>query len=153
MKKLSVYEIYNLLPKTNCRQCGNTCMAFASYLASRDVRPESCPPLMDEKFIENLKTLRELLGPEVEKQITGLVIDHEKCNGCGICVAVCEVNVAQSQAIACGRGPEPNDRIALQVRNGKIDLLDPYQCSRTSSNGPKCRACVDRCPFGAIELY
>lgn len=128
-------------------------MGFAAYLASLDVQPESCPPLMDEKFAGKLKALKDLLGPSVEKEITGLVIDREKCNGCGICVVVCEVNVAQSEAVAYGRGPQPSDQVALQVRNGKIALVDPYKCSRVNSSGPSCRACVDRCPSDAIELY
>ena len=153
MGKPSIHQIYNLLPRTNCRECGMTCMAFAAYLASLDVQPDSCPPLMKEEFAENLKTLRDLLGPRLEKSVTGLVIDSEKCNGCGICVAVCDVNVAQSKAIACGRAPGPGEKVSLQVKNGKVVLVDPYQCSRMSSSGPSCRACVDRCISNAIELY
>lgn len=153
MKKPSIYEIYGLLPRTNCRQCGMTCMGFAAHLASLDIQPESCLPLAEEEYAGNLKALRDLLGPTLQKEITGLVIDEEKCNGCGICVAVCEVNVAESQAVAYGQGPLPDDHVALQVRNGKITLVDPYKCSRVSSSGPSCRACVDRCPYDAIELY
>ena len=45
---LSGLDIYRLLPKTNCRECGFvTCLAFAMQLAKRQVPPEKCPYLSD----------------------------------------------------------------------------------------------------------
>jgi acetyl-CoA decarbonylase/synthase complex subunit gamma len=42
-------ELYKLLPKTNCGDCGyQTCLAFAMRLASAKVKPEECPHLSDE---------------------------------------------------------------------------------------------------------
>ncbi|MFO7716178.1 (Fe-S)-binding protein [Desulfosarcina sp.] len=39
-------EILKLLPKTNCRQCGEpTCMVFAARLAEGAKGAEACPPL------------------------------------------------------------------------------------------------------------
>jgi acetyl-CoA decarbonylase/synthase, CODH/ACS complex subunit gamma len=41
---LSGLDIYKLLPKTNCRQCGlATCLAFAMQLAKKAVAIEKCP--------------------------------------------------------------------------------------------------------------
>lgn len=41
---LSGLDIYKLLPKTNCRQCGlATCLAFAMQLAKKAVVIEKCP--------------------------------------------------------------------------------------------------------------
>jgi acetyl-CoA decarbonylase/synthase, CODH/ACS complex subunit gamma len=41
---LSGLDIYKLLPKTNCRQCGlATCLAFAMQLAKKSVAIEKCP--------------------------------------------------------------------------------------------------------------
>ncbi|OGX24528.1 MAG: hypothetical protein A3J51_03305 [Omnitrophica WOR_2 bacterium RIFCSPHIGHO2_02_FULL_45_21] len=41
---LSGLEIYKLLPKTNCRECGfPTCLAFALALAKKAVALEKCP--------------------------------------------------------------------------------------------------------------
>ena len=41
---LSGLEIYKLLPKTNCRECGfPTCLAFALSLAKKAVSLEKCP--------------------------------------------------------------------------------------------------------------
>jgi acetyl-CoA decarbonylase/synthase complex subunit gamma len=42
-------EIYNLLPKTNCGECGlPTCLAFAMKLAAKKAEPKSCPYLSKE---------------------------------------------------------------------------------------------------------
>jgi acetyl-CoA decarbonylase/synthase, CODH/ACS complex subunit gamma len=41
---LSGLDIYKLLPKTNCRQCGlATCLAFAMQLAKKTLPIEKCP--------------------------------------------------------------------------------------------------------------
>ncbi len=41
---LSGLDIYKLLPKTNCRQCGlATCLAFAMQLAKKTLAIEKCP--------------------------------------------------------------------------------------------------------------
>ncbi len=46
---LSGLDIYKLLPKTNCRQCGFvTCLAFAMQLAKKAVSIDKCPYLSEE---------------------------------------------------------------------------------------------------------
>jgi len=46
---LSGLDIYKLLPKTNCRECGfATCLAFAMQLAKKAVGVDKCPYLSDE---------------------------------------------------------------------------------------------------------
>ncbi|MFH1281517.1 MAG: acetyl-CoA decarbonylase/synthase complex subunit gamma [Candidatus Omnitrophota bacterium] len=46
---LSGLDIYKLLPKTNCRQCGlATCLAFAMQLAKKVLPIEKCPFLSPE---------------------------------------------------------------------------------------------------------
>ncbi|MGE5197944.1 MAG: acetyl-CoA decarbonylase/synthase complex subunit gamma [Deltaproteobacteria bacterium] len=45
---LSALDIYKLLPKTNCRECGFvTCLAFAMQLAKKAVSIDKCPYLTD----------------------------------------------------------------------------------------------------------
>ncbi len=45
----SIMEILKLLPKTNCKECGQlTCMVFASMVAEGAKSPEDCPPLNDD---------------------------------------------------------------------------------------------------------
>lgn len=42
-------EILKLLPKTNCKECGQpTCMVFAAQVAEGAKGPEDCPPLDDD---------------------------------------------------------------------------------------------------------
>ncbi|OGX18767.1 MAG: acetyl-CoA decarbonylase/synthase complex subunit gamma [Omnitrophica WOR_2 bacterium RBG_13_44_8b] len=46
---LSGLDIYKLLPKTNCKQCGYaTCLAFAMALAKKSVDIDKCPFLSEE---------------------------------------------------------------------------------------------------------
>jgi len=46
---LSGLDIYKLLPRTNCRECGfATCLAFAMQLAKKAVGIDKCPYLSDE---------------------------------------------------------------------------------------------------------
>jgi acetyl-CoA decarbonylase/synthase complex subunit gamma len=46
---LSGLQIYKLLPKTNCKDCGfPTCLAFAMKLAQKQVELDACPHISDE---------------------------------------------------------------------------------------------------------
>lgn len=46
---LSGLEIYKLLPKTNCKECGQpTCLAFAMKLAAKQAELSACPHVSDE---------------------------------------------------------------------------------------------------------
>ena len=48
-EKPKVIEILKLLPKTNCKECGQpTCMVFATQVAEGGRGPEDCPPLGQE---------------------------------------------------------------------------------------------------------
>jgi ArsR family metal-binding transcriptional regulator len=47
--KPKVIEILKLLPKSNCRECGQpTCMVFATQVAEGGKDPEDCPHLSEE---------------------------------------------------------------------------------------------------------
>jgi len=46
---LTGLDIYKLLPRTNCRECGTpTCLAFAMLLAQKKAEVDKCPHLSDE---------------------------------------------------------------------------------------------------------
>lgn len=48
-----LFEILKLLPKTNCKECGQTtCMVFAAQVAEGAKGPENCPPLNEENSIK-----------------------------------------------------------------------------------------------------
>ena len=49
LEKPKILEILKLLPKTNCRECGQpTCLVFATQVAEGGRGPEDCPSLDDE---------------------------------------------------------------------------------------------------------
>ncbi|UCF82544.1 MAG: Fe-S cluster protein [Desulfobacteraceae bacterium] len=57
--KPKVFEILKLLPKTNCRECGEpTCMVFATRVAEGAKGTEDCPALVEE----NSKKLRKYMS-------------------------------------------------------------------------------------------
>lgn len=46
---LKALDIYKLLPKKNCKECGDpTCLTFAMKLAQGKAEPDACPYLDDE---------------------------------------------------------------------------------------------------------
>ncbi len=54
--------IYKLLPKTNCKACGEaTCFTFALRLAASQVQVEACTPLFGPEHAEDLEELRSIL--------------------------------------------------------------------------------------------
>ncbi|MBA2849009.1 hypothetical protein G4V39_10605 [Thermosulfuriphilus ammonigenes] len=56
-------EIYKLLPRTNCGQCGEvSCLAFATKLALGKLELEACEPL--NKDVEARKRLLKLIGAD-----------------------------------------------------------------------------------------
>lgn len=65
---LSGLDIYKLLPKTNCRECGfATCLAFAMQLAKKSVSIEKCPFINET----SRKTLEESSLPPIRSVIIG----------------------------------------------------------------------------------
>ncbi len=56
-------DVWELLPRTNCRQCGEaTCMAFAFALLEGGRRVEECPLLREADAVGQRQTLHGLLG-------------------------------------------------------------------------------------------
>lgn len=68
-------EIYNLLPRSNCRQCGQpTCYTFALKLTLGQVSLEDCPPLQQPEHMALYLQLLELLPadmPAIGKRAPG----------------------------------------------------------------------------------
>ncbi len=51
--------VFKLLPRTNCRQCGQTtCFTFALKVAAGQQKLEDCPPLLEPEFAGPLAQLR-----------------------------------------------------------------------------------------------
>ncbi len=61
LEKPKVLDIYKLLPRTNCRECGApTCMAFADMLAKDKKTLSECPALNDDECADKRSQLMEM---------------------------------------------------------------------------------------------
>jgi acetyl-CoA decarbonylase/synthase complex subunit gamma len=81
-KELSPIEIYKYLPKTNCKECGETnCMAFAAKLVNREAALQECLPLLDPKQTETYSKLWALLKPSVKAVEIGSENKKRKIGG------------------------------------------------------------------------
>jgi acetyl-CoA decarbonylase/synthase complex subunit gamma len=64
MARPSPLDVYALLDKSNCGDCGyDTCMAFATDLLERKIRIEDCTHLQRQKQQKNFKKLKKLIMP------------------------------------------------------------------------------------------
>jgi acetyl-CoA decarbonylase/synthase, CODH/ACS complex subunit gamma len=84
---LTGIQIFKLLPKTNCKECGvPTCLAFAMNLASGKAELDSCPYVSDEARAQlaeaSAPPIRPVsIGQGVRKRATGgetVLYRHEK---------------------------------------------------------------------------
>ena len=82
IKELSPIDVYKLLPKTNCKECGQeNCMAFATKIVNREVTIDSCPPLLKKEHEKAYNQLKELLKPAVEEIVVGVGDKAKKLGG------------------------------------------------------------------------
>ncbi|MFH1381398.1 MAG: (Fe-S)-binding protein [Chloroflexota bacterium] len=59
----TVYDIYKLLPRTNCKECGYaTCLAYAADLRNGVVSLEKCPLLSKPEYAKNREQIRALFS-------------------------------------------------------------------------------------------
>ena len=72
VRELSPIDVYMLLPKTNCKECGEeNCMAFAAKVVNREVVVMQCPPLLKKEYEKNYKQLSEMLKPAIREVAIG----------------------------------------------------------------------------------
>jgi ferredoxin len=143
-------ELLEFLPGTDCRQCGVSCAEFAGLLLSREQPPEDCPVLHEPDYAGFIEALHELLGSVAA---AGMRIDSDKCNGCGICVAMCEFHLGNCDAARLGKGPRPQDQMVFHVINGTVVVVRQDLCTRLVQAAEKCSKCAEYCPTDAIELF
>ena len=72
VKEISPIDVYKLLPKTNCKECGEeNCMAFATKIVNREVNIDQCPPLLKAESAKAYGQLKEMLKPPVKEVVVG----------------------------------------------------------------------------------
>jgi acetyl-CoA decarbonylase/synthase complex subunit gamma len=82
VKELSPIDVYKLLPKTNCKECGEeNCMAFATKLVNREVTLEKCSPLLKKENEKAYKQLKDMLKPSVKEIVVGVGEKTAKIGG------------------------------------------------------------------------
>lgn len=143
----TVEELWGFLPGTDCGDCGFTCAGFADRLLRRESYPEDCPVLHTPDYAGYIEALRELLGLPAAPPMR---IDSGKCNGCGICVAMCEYHLGNCTEARMGRGPRPQDQVVFRVVNGTVVVVHQELCVRLVQAAEKCSKCAEHCPTGAI---
>ena len=73
IKELSPIDIYKLLPKINCKECGEeNCMAFATKIVNREIKLDSCKPLLKKENEKAYMQLKEMLRPAVKEVLVGI---------------------------------------------------------------------------------
>jgi acetyl-CoA decarbonylase/synthase complex subunit gamma len=72
IRELSPIDVYKLLPRTNCKECGEeNCMAFATKVVNREVPIEKCPPLLTKQYEKAYRQLKDMLKPAVKEVVVG----------------------------------------------------------------------------------
>jgi electron transport complex protein RnfB len=125
-----VEQINQLLPQTQCAQCGYPgCRPYALAIVEDDAAVNLCPPGGDE----TIQRLADLLGrdplalAEPATEVTGLaIIDEALCIGCTYCRDVCPVDAI------------------VGARN--------YMHTVIATECTGCELCVPRCPVDCINM-
>jgi len=82
LKELSPIDIYKLLPKINCKECGvDNCMAFATKIVNRELELDSCTPLLKKEYEKSYAKLKDLLKPAVKEVTVGVGDKAKKIGG------------------------------------------------------------------------
>jgi ArsR family metal-binding transcriptional regulator len=67
----TVIDIYQLLPKTNCKQCSClTCLAFAAELRTDPGLLAQCPTLSQPEYASNRENMETLFSPGKVSQLS-----------------------------------------------------------------------------------
>jgi len=146
-------NLFKLLPGTNCKKCGcSTCMAFSFQLISRDKKPNDCPDLLEDEYKETYTELNEMFCTNaIVHEKTGLLLETEKCVGCGDCVSVCKKAITSMvyQGMMVQREDKPS---VLEIIDGKVQVVNWESCKRCENPPFYCTICELKCPFDALKL-
>jgi len=146
---LTGIEIYKLLPKTNCKECGfPTCMAFAMKLSAKGAELSACPYVSDEAK----QSLEAASRPPIRLVTIGagerkikvgnevVMFRHEKTfyNPPGLVVRVKDTDPEdQVSKVVSDVAGYTVERVGLELK------LDGIAIENSSSNGDKFVKCVE----------
>ena len=146
---LTGIQIYKLLPKTNCKECGfPTCMAFAMKLAAKGAELSACPYVSDEAK----QSLEAASRPPIRLVTIGagernikvgnevVMFRHEKTfyNPPGLVVRVKDTDPEdQISKVASDVASYTVERVGLELS------LDGIAIENSSSNGGQFVKCVE----------
>ncbi|MBT8172057.1 acetyl-CoA decarbonylase/synthase complex subunit gamma, partial [Candidatus Bathyarchaeota archaeon] len=146
MKQLSPIDVYMLLPKTNCKECGeDNCMAFATKVVNREVSIDKCSPLFTKENEKIFNKLKDMLKPAV-KEVTIGVGDNAVNIGGKLVMYRHEFTYTNPTAIALDVTDEmTNDEIINRVKKTQEfsylyignDLKLQMVAIRSTSNNPE----------------
>ncbi|KPV65071.1 MAG: Acetyl-CoA decarbonylase/synthase complex subunit gamma 1 [Candidatus Bathyarchaeota archaeon BA1] len=154
VRELSPIDVYTLLPKTNCKECGEeNCLAFATKVVNREIAIEKCPPLLKKEHERAFKQLSEMLKPPI-KEITIGTGDHTVKIGGKLVMYRHEFTYSNPTAIAIDVTDEmPDDELLDRVKKTEgfvynyigRDLRLNMMAVRSTSNDPdRFKAAVKR---------
>jgi acetyl-CoA decarbonylase/synthase complex subunit gamma len=146
---LTGIQIYKLLPKTNCKECGfPTCMAFAMKLAAKGAELSACPYVSDEAK----QSLEAASRPPIRLVTIGageriikvgnevVMFRHEKTfyNPPGLVVRVKDTDPEeQISKVVSDVASYTVERVGLELN------LDGIAIENSSSNGAQFVKCVE----------
>jgi acetyl-CoA decarbonylase/synthase complex subunit gamma len=154
VKELSPIDVYKLLPKTNCKECGQeNCMAFATKIVNREVSIDSCPPLFKKENEKAYNQLKEMLKPPIKEVVVGVGEKAVKLGG-KLVMYRHEFTYLNPTAIAIDVTDEmPEDEILKRVKNtekfsyeyiGYTLKLDMIAVRSTSGDAEKFKTAVKK---------
>jgi len=154
VKELSPIDVYKLLPRTNCKECGEeNCMAFATKVVNREVPIEKCKPLLKKEFEKAHKQLKEMLKPAIKEVVIGTGDRAVKIGG-KLVMYRHELTYFNPTAIAIDVTDEmPGDEIASRIKRieefsyeylGQTLKLDMVAVRSTSNDPEKFKATVKK---------
>jgi len=154
VKEISPIDVYKLLPRTNCKECGEeNCMAFATKVVNREVSIESCKPLLRKEFEKAYKQLKEMLKPAIKEVIIGTGERAVKIGG-ELVMYRHELTYFNPTAIAIDVTDEmPDDEILNRVKSierlsyeylGQVLRLDMVAIRSTSNDPERFKATVNK---------
>ena len=124
-----VARVDELLPQTQCAQCGYPgCRPYAAAIVEMDAPINLCPPGGDE----TVRKLADLLGRDAIPLAAAMpepavaIIDEDRCIGCTHCLAACPVDA----------------------------IVGAHQFMHTiiASECTGCELCIEPCPVDCIQM-